>query len=154
MVAFPRRSPAETTLDARIAGLSRRAIPAANILEPATAAVSAPEPVLELANARAAAPAPVISASEVSEEDRLLLAREELLARLTAELSSERISILSRGELAKVVDAAVQAYFVRNGLELDPITRRDMITELIKGLLEPSKGGPVSDDSSGRRSSN
>ena len=93
------------------------------------------------------------ASSALSEEDRLLLAREELLARLTAELSPERISILSRGELAKVVDAAVQAYFVRNGIEPDPIARRDLITGLIKGLLDPAKAAANADDGS-RRSSN
>ncbi len=92
--------------------------------------------------------------AELSEEDRLLLAREELFARLTAELSPERISILSRGELAKVVDAAVQAYFARNGIEPDPIARRDMITALIKSLLEPGKPTPGADESGGRRLSN
>ena len=80
-----------------------------------------------------------VSPQALSEEDRFLLAREELLARLTAELSPERISILSRGELAKVVDAAIQAHFVRKGVEADPIVRRNLITALIKGLLEPDK---------------
>ncbi|MFL5267901.1 MAG: CpaF family protein [Stellaceae bacterium] len=152
MVAFYKKSPAETTLDARIAGLSRRAIPAVSTPEPATAVVSAPEPVLEVVNGHAPAPAPVLSGSEVSEEDRILLAREEILARLTAELSAERISRLSRGELAKVVDAAVQAYFARNGIELDPITRRDVITELINGVLDPQKASLAADGGGGRRS--
>src|SRR5207237_4824639 len=91
----------------------------------------------------AAAPKPAPTAvlpPALSDEDRFLLAREELLARLTAELSPERISILSRGELAKVVDAAVQAHFVRKGAEADPIVRRDLITALIKGLLELPAG--------------
>src|SRR5205823_6917082 len=95
---------------------------------------------------------PAVSPPDLSEEDRFLLAREELLARLTAELSPERISILSRGELAKVVDAAVQAYFVRNGIDPDPIARRDLITALIKGLLDPGKGS-IGDDGGARRSS-
>jgi pilus assembly protein CpaF len=152
MVAIYRKSPAETALDARIAGLSRRGIPSANTLEPGSALVSAPEQVLQVVNGRA--PSPAISASEVSEEDRILLAREEIFARLTAELSPERLSILSRGELAKVVDAAVQAYFARNALDLNPITRRDLITALIKGLLDPGKAAPASDENSTRRSSN
>ena len=85
-------------------------------------------------------PVPIAaSPDDLSEEDRFLVASEELLARLTAEMSPERISILSRGELAKVVDAAVQAYFVRKGVEPDPIVRRDLITALIKGLLAPNK---------------
>ncbi len=100
------------------------------------------------------APTPVPGgASEISEGDRFLLAREELLGRLTAEVSPERISILSRGELAKVVDAAVQAYFVRNGIEPDPITRRDLITALIKALLDPVKASAASDDGDARGTS-
>ncbi len=95
-----------------------------------------------------------VSPSALSEEDRFLLAREELLARLTAELSPERISILSRGELAKVVDAAVQAHFVRKGVEADPIVRRDLITALIKSLLQPARTPAIADDGGSRRSSN
>src|SRR5712691_1004972 len=87
-------------------------------------------------------------------EDRLLLAREELFARLTAELRPERLSILSRGELAKVVDAAVQAHFARNGVDADPIARRDLITALLKALLDPNKPLPVADEGGSRRSSN
>ena len=154
MVGFYKKSPAETTLDARIAGLSRRSIPAANTGEPTAALAPMPEPVQEVANGYAVARAPVVSASEISDEDRILLAQEEILARLTGELSPERISILSRGELAKVVDAAVQAYFARNALELNPIIRRDLITALIKSLLDPRKASPASNENSTRRSSN
>ena len=154
MVGFYKKSPAETTLDARIAGLSRRSIPAANTGEPTATLAPMPEPVQEVANGYAVARAPVVSASEISDEDRILLAQEEILARLTGELSPERISILSRGELAKVVDAAVQAYFARNALELNPIIRRDLITALIKSLLDPRKASPASNENSTRRSSN
>ena len=66
-------------------------------------------------------------------------------------MSPERISILSRGELAKVVDAAVQAHFVRKGAEADPVVRRDLITALIKGLLDPDKTLAGADDGSSRR---
>ncbi len=175
MVAFFKRPAAEDGLDARIAVLSRRAqplarppdpeptplppaaldntrAPAPEIARPAApniAPVSAPDPVL------AAAPKPVatvVAPPDLSDEDRFLLAREELLARLTTELSPERVAILSRGELAKVVDAAIQAHFARNGVEADPIIRRDLITALIKGLLEPDK--TPADDAGSRRSSN
>src|SRR5207248_8476493 len=71
-----------------------------------------PVSVRETGHAAAPELVPIaVSPQALSEEDRFLLAREELLARLTAELSPERISILSRGELAKVVDAAVQRPF-------------------------------------------
>jgi pilus assembly protein CpaF len=175
MVAFFKRPAAEDGLDARIAVLSRRAQPLADPADPAPAPVPPRSPDNERATApeitRAAAPniAPVagpdtrpatppaplptaVSPPALSEEDRFLLAREELLARLTSELSPERISILSRGELAKVVDAAVQAHFVRKGAEADPIIRRDLITALIKGLLEPNKTPAGADDGGSRRS--
>jgi pilus assembly protein CpaF len=174
MVAFFKRPAAEDTLDARIAVLSRRAQPPANASDPATslpavvpddAEVTAPEtteagwpeippaaaPQIAAAAALTRMPT-AVSPPALSEEDRFLLAREELLARLTGELSPERISILSRGELAKVVDAAVHAHFVRKGVEADPIIRRDLITALIKGLLEPKNTQAGADDGNSRRS--
>ncbi|HEX3524491.1 MAG TPA: CpaF family protein [Stellaceae bacterium] len=174
MVAFFKRPAAEDTLDARIAVLSRRTQPPANAPDPATSLpgvvpdnAEATAPEITGAGRPEIAPAAVLAISAatpltrmptavsppaLSEEDRFLLAREELLARLTAELSPERISILSRGELAKVVDAAVQAHFVRKGAEADPIVRRDLITALIKSLLEPSKTPTGADDGGSRRS--
>src|SRR5262249_61831624 len=108
MVAFTKRPVTENGLDARIAALSRRAQPLVGSSGP----VTPPAPIRDLALPPAPDPAPALPALlEVSEEDRLLLVREELFGRLTAELSSERISILSRGELAKVVDAAAPPSF-------------------------------------------
>jgi pilus assembly protein CpaF len=175
MVTFFKRPAAEDGLDARIAVLSRRGQPLANPPDPPRAPVppvtqdnrraTAPEitgsTVLDIAPVvvpdidRSQAPTPLptaVSASNLSEEDRFLLALEELLARLTGELSPERISILSRGELAKVVDAAVQAHYVRKGVEPDPIVRRNLITALIKGLLQTDKSPAGADDGGSRRS--
>jgi pilus assembly protein CpaF len=151
MVAFPKRPVTENGLDARIAALSRRAQPLVGAPDP----VTPPAPIQDLALPPAPDPAPAVPALlEVSEEDRLLLVREELFDRLTAELSSERISILSRSELAKVVDAAVQAYCARNAFEIDAITRRDLITGLIKGLLDAAKAAAASDEGGSRRTAN
>ena len=106
MVAFFKRPVAEDTLDARIAVLSRRAQPLVNTSDPPVAPPSpaAPVPatgpgiarpaVLEIVPPAAPEIAPaaapplptVVPASDLSEEDRFLLVREELLARLTAEL--------------------------------------------------------------------
>ena len=62
---------------------------------------------------------------------------EALFTRLSAELRPERLRLLSRGELAKVVEAAVQAYLVRHhGIEADPTARRDLITALVKALAD------------------
>src|SRR5262249_4785930 len=158
---FFKRPGGDDTLDARIAVLSRRAQPLVNASDPPppartvvvpppqavieTPPAAVPEPETELGQNSATAaliltPPPTgATPPDLTPEDRFLLAREELLARLSGELGPERLSILSRGELAKVVDAAVQAHFVRNGAELDPIMRRDLITALIKGLLEPTR---------------
>ncbi len=175
MVGFFKRPLAEDGLDARIAVLSRRAQPLPKPSNPELAPLppaapddrraAAPEtgrpaapniaPVSAPDSIVAAAPKPApaaFSPPDLSDEDRFLLAREELLARLSVELSPERIAILSRGELAKVIDAAIQAHFVRSGVEADPIIRRNLITALIKGLLEPDK--TPADDAGSRRSSN
>src|ERR1700730_13013435 len=177
MVTFFKRPAAEEGLDARFAVFSTGAQPLANPPDPPRVPVppvtqdnrraTAPEitgpTVLDIAPVvvrdidRSQAPTPLptaLSASNLSEEDRFLLALEELLARLTGELSPERISILSRGELAKVVDAAVQAHYVRKGVEPDPIVRRNLITALIKGLLQTDKSPVSADDGGSRRSSN
>jgi pilus assembly protein CpaF len=159
MVAFFKRpAQEEDTLDARIAVLSRRAQPLANATPNFghdAAADPVPAAAPNISPAAEAAPRTTAPASDiVSEEDRFLLVREELLTRLTTELTPERISILSRGELAKVVDAAVHAYFVRNGIDPDPIVRRDLITAVIKGLLDPAKASALADDGGSRRSSN
>jgi hypothetical protein len=173
MVGLFKRPAGDDTLDARIAVLSRRAQPLVNAPEPAPVAPpdvvpQTSRPLVEAGRVRAPeiaiAAAPAIAASaasrllaattlpqDLTEEDRFLLAREELFAKLTAELSPERISILSRGELAKVVDAAVQAHFVRSGVEADPIARRDLITALIKGLLDPAKNMAAGDEGGARR---
>ncbi len=88
----------------------------------------------------AAAPANAQSASPV--EQKLTTAREQLIARLSSEIRPERRSLLSRGELAKLVDAAVQAHFVRNSINADPLTRRDLVTAILQELLTPSKPDP------------
>ncbi len=70
-------------------------------------------------------------------EDRLAVAREELSARLGAEIRPERRALLSRGDLAKIVDAAVQAYFVRHAMDANPLARRDLITDILQTLITP-----------------
>jgi pilus assembly protein CpaF len=148
MVAVPSRPTAEEALGARIAGLSRRSQPRSH------ASGAAPAIVPTAAEPGTRAPPPTVTPApapqaEISEEDRVLLAREELLARLSNELSSERVSALSRGELATVVDSAVQSYCARSAVEFDAIDRRNLITALIKGLLEPK--ATVGPDDGSRR---
>jgi len=75
-------------------------------------------------------------------EERLAAAKDQLLARLSGEIRPERRSLLSRGELAKLVDAAVQAHFVRNSINADPLARRDLVTAILQELLSPSVPDP------------
>ena len=75
---------------------------------------------------------------ETSIEERLNVAREELSSRLAAEIRPERRALLSRGDLAKIVDAAVQAYFVRHAIDANPLARRDLVTDVLQSLLAPA----------------
>jgi len=134
MVGRSKRSESEGSLDARIAVLSARRAAPVEVALP-----SAPAPEVE-------APA------HLPHEDRLLAAKEQLIARLSAEVRPERRSLLSRGELAKVVDAAAQAYMIRHGIEANPLERRDLVTEIIDGLLNPIKSDLTQDGAVSRRS--
>ena len=134
MVGRSKRSEGEGSLDARIAVLSaRRAAPVEVALPP----VLAPE---------------VETPAHLPHEDRLLAAKEQLIARLSADVRPERRSLLSRGELAKVVDAAAQAYMIRHGIDANPLERRDLVTEIIDGLLNPIKSDLRPDGAVSRRS--
>jgi pilus assembly protein CpaF len=138
MVTRFKRSESEDALDARIAVLSaRRSVAVEAVAAPVPVAVATPE-------VEPAIGSPV--------EDRLLAAKEQLIARLNAEVRPERRSLLSRSELAKVVDAAVQAYLVRHGMEANPLDRRDLVTSIIEALLNPGKSESTSDGSGSRRS--
>jgi uncharacterized protein (DUF1778 family) len=86
------------------------------------------------------------------DRDRLLVAKEQLIARLNAEVRPDRRKLLSRAELAKVVGAAVQAYLVRHGLDANPLDRRELVASIIEALLNPSQTEPPSDGSGSRRS--
>jgi pilus assembly protein CpaF len=154
MVTLFKRPGAEEGLDARIAGL-RRGRGESEIAEqtappppPAeTAAAPAPAPASPLPGAAAptfpAATAPPASAPvpppagapPASGEDALAVAREELVARLSAEIRPERRALLSRSDLAKLVSGAVQAYFVRHAVESNPLARRDLITDIMQALI-------------------
>jgi len=136
MVGRSRRAESEGALESRIALLSaRRTAPVPVEVEPPVA----PAPEVELP-----AHAPT--------GDRLVVAKEQLIARLTAEVRPERRSLLSRGELAKVVDAATQAYMIRHSIDANPLDRRDLVTEIIDGLL--SAGKSDTQDGAGSRRAN
>lgn len=134
-----RRSKREGDLDARIAQLSTRqsrvggdlsanGAPSSEVLETAAAATDAGPP----SEGRPGEEWPI--------EERLAAARDELSARLGAQVRPDRRALLSRGDLAKIVDAAVQAYFVRHAIAADPPARRDLITDIVQRLLLPRRG--------------
>ena len=77
-----------------------------------------------------------------------------MLARLNSEIRPERRLILSRGELAKVVETAVQAYLPRNGIEVNALERRDLITALMQALLSPPIPEAEPEKPAGQRHSN
>jgi pilus assembly protein CpaF len=134
MVGRFKRSESEGSLDARIAVLSARR--ALAVESPPT-----PPPVPE-----------VVPAAHTPPEERLLAVKEHLTAHLSAEVRPERRSLLSRGELAKVVDAAAQAYLVRHGIDTNPLDRRDLVTSVIEALLNPAKSEPSPDGTGSGRS--
>jgi pilus assembly protein CpaF len=139
MVTMFGRQRTEGGLDARIAELSaRRARVDSTILS------NAPLPE------KMVAPVPVVKQEETSLEERLAIAREELSARLGAEIRPERRSLLSRGDLAKIVDAAVQAYFVRHAIDANPLARRDLVTDIMQTLLTPTNTANGSDNGNRR----
>src|SRR5580704_10113799 len=111
-------------LDARIAGLSR-----------GRACVDGEAPG-ETAETSAAAAAPKVAPGAPMEE-HLAVAREELIARLGAEIKPQRRKMLSRSDLTKLVSGAVQAYFVRHAIEANPLSRRDLVTDVMQALIAP-----------------
>jgi pilus assembly protein CpaF len=138
MVGRFKRLETEGALDTRIAVLSARR----TAVVETPAAEPAPPPQVT----------PVEVPADLPREERLLAAKEQLIARLSAEVRPERRSLLSRGELAKVVDAAVQAHLVRHGIDANPLDRRDLVTAIIEGLLNPGKAETSADGTGTRRS--
>ena len=139
MVGYFKRPDGENVLDARIAGLSQRRALSLPVAVPPPSL--APEPVIELA-------------AGASQEDRLLKARAEVLARLNNEIRPERRLILSRGELAKIVETAVQAYLPRHAIEVNALERRDLITALMQALLTPPTPEAEPEKATGQRHAN
>ncbi len=142
MVAFLKRPEPESGLDARIAGLTAR-----------RGLVPSPPPVIAPVSPPAAVPE-VEPANLVSQEDRLLAARDQLLIRLQNEIRPERRQLLSRGELAKLVDAAMQSYLARHAIDANALEQRDMVTDLMQGLLNPSGPQPDADPVAAQRRAN
>jgi pilus assembly protein CpaF len=162
MVTLFKRPGAEEGLDARIAGLRRGRTEAdvaekapplpENTAAPAAPAIpaAAPPPANAAPPPATTAPPQAAAAPPNSVQEHLTVAREELVARLSAEIRPERRALLSRSDLAKLVSGAVQAYFVRHAVEASALARRDLVTDIMQALIttpEPS----ATDGSSGVR---
>jgi pilus assembly protein CpaF len=133
MAVLFKRPANEGGLDARIAELSRR-----GRVEPAPAPLPDTMPM----PGSTAVPVPTAPPPKAIAAEQLAAAREELTARLNAEIRPERRTQLSRGDLAKLVDAAVHAFFVRNGIDGNPLARRDLVTEIMQSLLPAAAAAP------------
>jgi pilus assembly protein CpaF len=159
MVTLFKRPGAEEGLDARVAELSQRRVrnspepPPENKLtqeQPPSEPAAAP-------STEAAMPVPVPKPAALSPSDKppnlqeqLVIAREELIARLTAEIRPERRALLSRSDLAKLVSGAVQAYFVRHAIEANPLARRDLISDIMQALITAPQPS-IADGAAGAR---
>ena len=129
MVAMFGRMRSEGGLDARIAELSDRS--------------ARLEPIGERRQMRALrppAPQEPSPPEALSTEDGLARARDELTARLAAEIRPERRALLSRGDLAAMVEAAVQAYWVRHAINAGAQVRRDLVADIMERLATPGDG--------------
>src|SRR5436305_1040945 len=143
MVALFKNRGGEEGLDARIAGLSRQR---------SRVDGEAPPEMTDAPAAEGAAPPPLKPAPGAPMEEHLAVAREELIARLGAEIKPERRKLLSRSDLAKLVSGAVQAYFVRHAIEANPLARRDLVTDIMHALITtPGPAAAAADGSSGLR---
>ncbi|HEV2335545.1 MAG TPA: CpaF family protein [Stellaceae bacterium] len=128
MVASPRKPTGEAVLEARIAGLASRRtqvaeLAADNTTRPAPAAPAAPE-----------------AQPEGSIDDRLSAACWELVGLLDAEITPQQRAVLSRAQLAKIAEKAVDAYFVRHAVISGKYMRRDLVTNIMQALLTPRHG--------------
>ena len=128
MVTPFKRLGGKEELDARIAGFSRQR---------GRVDGEAPGETADAPVAVGAAPAPPKVAPGAPMEEHLAVAREELIARLGAEIKPERRKLLSRSDLAKLVSGAVQAYFVRHAIEANPLSRRDLVSDVMQALIAP-----------------
>src|SRR3984893_10799224 len=128
MVALFKNRGGEEGLDARIAGLSR-----------GRSRLDGEEPgeTIDAAAAEGAAPTLPKVAPGAPMEEHLAVAREELIARLGAEIKPERRKLLSRSDLAKLVSGAVKGFFGRHGSEPNPLSRRDLVTDVMQALIAP-----------------
>jgi hypothetical protein len=80
-------------------------------------------------------------------DERVAIAREELCARIGAEVRSERPALLIRVDLATIVIAAVHAYFFpRHWMEISPVRHRNLVPEITKSSSTKRRGSHRASD--------
>jgi pilus assembly protein CpaF len=130
----------ESGLEARIAGLARRQAQVATGLATRQALVA--KPAVNDATGLQPAILPMSEARPKSAvDDHLSTASWELVGLLQAEISPEQRAVLSRGQIAKIVGTAVDAYLIRHAMNLGKFTRRDLVTNIMQALLATPGGG-------------
>ncbi|HJU16435.1 MAG TPA: ATPase, T2SS/T4P/T4SS family [Stellaceae bacterium] len=149
----PFKRPTPTgSLEARIAALSAR--------RPRNAADSAPEPAVaaDPVNGSAAeiaafspaaaeivvpasseppepeAPAVESGAADADESDQAAALRDQIAAQLSLEIPPEIRKSFGRRELAKIIEAALQAQLARDGIEIESLRQRDLVTAILHKL--------------------
>jgi pilus assembly protein CpaF len=126
MLSALKRTTSEGNLDARIAQLStrrRQEKPEISGLEP-TQSLAAP---------------PNIQPEPTGATSKLAAARQALLLRLGGEIRPSQRAVLKRGDIAKLVNNAVQTYFAHHAMTVDAFTRRNFVTQLIEDLLSEAR---------------
>src|SRR5579875_3257882 len=169
MVASFKRSPSAGNLEARIADLTARRMRnrGNGAAEPVAAAVAATvngAPVAPAAAvlpvppaARDPAPAPAAPAAqpalsppsagkyvEAAESEALAALRDQIVAQLGLEIPPEIRRSFARREWAQIVEAAVQTQLARQGIEIDALQQRNLITAIMQRLRhqEPPPAAP------------
>ena len=133
----------ESGLEARIAGLARRQAQVAKGLANRPAPVA--KPAVNDATGLTPAILPVSGAQPKSAvDDHLSAASWELISLLQAEISPEQRAVLGRGQIAKIVGTAVDAYLIRHAMNLGKFTRRDLVTNIMQALLATPGSGLAS----------
>src|SRR5579875_3255784 len=144
MVASFKRSPSAGNLEARIADLTARRMRnrGNGAAEPVAAADGAAvngAPVPPAARDPAPAPAapaaqPALSppsagkSVEAAESEALAALRDQIVAQLGLEIPPEIRRSFARREWAQIVEAAVQTQLARQGIEIDALQQRNLIT--------------------------
>jgi pilus assembly protein CpaF len=110
-------------------------------------AAAAPEPVaraaVETPDPPPAEPLPSPPEAEEVVGDEILAAlHEQIAAQIDLEIPSELRKSFGRRELAKIVEAAVQAQLARNGIALDSLPQRDLVTGIMNRLRQPTAPRP------------